>query len=62
MKLYLIHQVALPAVPERAEWRLDGRSLALSVSLSTTVSELKNILQRSTNMPIAKQKLHYEVS
>lgn len=53
-------QVALPSVPERAEWRLDGRSLSLSVSLSTSIAELKNILQRSTNMPIAKQKLHYE--
>ncbi|XP_075976034.1 splicing factor 3a subunit 1 isoform X2 [Anticarsia gemmatalis] len=53
-------QVALPSLPERAEWRLDGRSLPMSVSLSTTVAELKNLLQHSTKMPIAKQKLHYE--
>ncbi|PZC74042.1 hypothetical protein B5X24_HaOG208411 [Helicoverpa armigera] len=53
-------QVALPSLPERAEWRLDGRALALSVALSSSVAELKNLLQRSTNMPTAKQKLHYE--
>ncbi|KAG6441665.1 splicing factor 3A subunit 1 isoform X2 [Manduca sexta] len=53
-------QVVLPSLPERAEWRLDGRSLPLSLPLSTTVAEVKNILQRSTSMPTAKQKLHYE--
>ncbi|CAH2085834.1 unnamed protein product [Euphydryas editha] len=53
-------QVVLPAAPERSEWRLDGRTLQLSLPLSASVAELKNILQRSTNMPTAKQKLHYE--
>ncbi|XP_026759772.2 splicing factor 3A subunit 1 [Galleria mellonella] len=53
-------QVSLPSLPERADWRLDGRLLPLSVPLATTVAELKNMLQRSTNMPTAKQKLHYE--
>ncbi|CAH2217973.1 jg22574, partial [Pararge aegeria aegeria] len=52
--------VALPSLPERADWRLDGRTLQLSVSLATPVAELKNIVQRSTNMPTAKQKLQYE--
>ncbi|CAG9137340.1 unnamed protein product [Plutella xylostella] len=52
--------VALPACPERADWRLDGRALPLTVPLSATVAELKNMLHRATNMPPAKQKLHYE--
>ncbi|XP_053605415.1 splicing factor 3A subunit 1 [Plodia interpunctella] len=53
-------QVSLPLQPERGEWRLDGRALALSLPLSTAVADLKAMLQRSTNMPTAKQKLHYE--
>ncbi|XP_041988896.1 splicing factor 3A subunit 1 isoform X2 [Aricia agestis] len=53
-------QVMLPMAPERSEWRLDGRALPLQVSLASTVGELKSMLQRSTNMPTAKQKLHYE--
>ncbi|XP_061704373.1 splicing factor 3A subunit 1 [Cydia pomonella] len=52
--------VILPALPERAEWRLDGRALPLSVALGASVADLKTMLQRSTNMPIAKQKLQYE--
>lgn len=55
-------QVSIPSVPERSEWRLDGRTLPLTVSLTTTAGELKALLQRATNMPTAKQKLHYEVS
>ncbi|XP_045767260.1 splicing factor 3A subunit 1 [Maniola jurtina] len=53
-------QVVLPSLPDRADWRLDGRTLQLSLSLATSVSELKNIVQRATNMPTAKQKLQYE--
>ncbi|CAH3929805.1 unnamed protein product [Pieris brassicae] len=53
-------QVSLPQAPERAEWRLDGRVLSFPVTLSSTVADLKTNLQRATNMPIAKQKLHYE--
>lgn len=54
--------MVLPLAPERAEWRLDGRALALSLPLGAPVAELKALLQRATNMPIAKQKLHYDVS
>ncbi|CAK1543814.1 unnamed protein product [Leptosia nina] len=53
-------QVSLPQAPERSEWRLDGRLLSFGVSLASSVSDLKQNLQRATNMPIAKQKLHYE--
>ncbi|KPI99472.1 Splicing factor 3A subunit 1 [Papilio xuthus] len=53
-------QVSLPSLPERTEWRLDGRVLPLSVALSATAADLKALLQRATNMPTAKQKLHYE--
>ncbi|CAG4933737.1 unnamed protein product [Parnassius apollo] len=53
-------QVSIPSVPERSEWRLDGRMLPLNITLSTTAGELKALLQRATNMPTAKQKLHYE--
>ncbi|XP_028026204.1 splicing factor 3A subunit 1 [Bombyx mandarina] len=53
-------QVSLPAAPERAEWRLDGRAVPLTLPLSAAVAELKAMLQRATNMPTAKQKLHYE--
>ncbi|XP_068622459.1 splicing factor 3A subunit 1 [Battus philenor] len=53
-------QVSLPSLPERSEWRLDGRALPLNLPLETTAGELKALLQRATNMPTAKQKLHYE--
>lgn len=53
--------MVLPSQPDRADWRLDGRTLQLSLSLATSVSEVKNIVQRATNMPTAKQKLQYEV-
>ncbi|CAG9787430.1 unnamed protein product [Diatraea saccharalis] len=53
-------QVALPSLPERSEWRLDGRVVPLSIALGAPVAELKGMLQRATNMPTAKQKLHYE--
>ncbi|XP_049870646.1 splicing factor 3A subunit 1 isoform X2 [Pectinophora gossypiella] len=53
-------QVSVPSLPERSEWRLDGRALALSLPLATSVADVKAMLQRSTNMPQAKQKLHYE--
>ncbi|GBP52508.1 Splicing factor 3A subunit 1 [Eumeta japonica] len=52
--------VALPTLPERGEWRLDGRVVSFLLPLSTPVAELKNQLHRATNMPQAKQKLHYE--
>ncbi|XP_028161158.1 splicing factor 3A subunit 1 isoform X5 [Ostrinia furnacalis] len=53
-------QVSIPSQPERTEWRLDGRPIQVNLPLSTTVAELKALLQRSTLMPTAKQKLHYE--
>ncbi|KAL0831793.1 hypothetical protein ABMA28_001330 [Loxostege sticticalis] len=53
-------QVMTPSLPERSEWRLDGRPVHASLPLSTTVAELKALLQRTTLMPTAKQKLHYE--
>ncbi|KAL4714663.1 hypothetical protein ACJJTC_012580 [Scirpophaga incertulas] len=53
-------QVSLPLARERAEWRLDGRTLSLSAALAQPVAELKAALQRATGMPTAKQKLHYE--
>ncbi|OWR42516.1 putative spliceosome associated protein [Danaus plexippus plexippus] len=53
-------QVSVPMAPERSEWRLDGRTLSLSLPLAAPVSELKASLQRTTNMPTAKQKLYYE--
>ncbi|XP_050677820.1 splicing factor 3A subunit 1 [Leptidea sinapis] len=55
-----IIQVSLPSLPDRSEWRLDGRTLQLSVPLSTSAGELKNMVQRNTQMPTAKQKLQYE--
>lgn len=54
-------QVCLPAAPDRSEWRLDGRALRYSLPLTTLVSDLKQLLQQVTNMPQAKQKLHFEV-
>ncbi|CAG9580098.1 unnamed protein product [Danaus chrysippus] len=53
-------QVSVPMAPERSEWRLDGRTVSLSLPLAAPVSELKASLQRATNMPTAKQKLYYE--
>ncbi|KAM3967004.1 LOW QUALITY PROTEIN: splicing factor 3A subunit 1 [Aphomia sociella] len=53
-------QVSLPSLPDRTDWRLDGRVLSLSAALAGSVADLKNTLQRATNMPTAKQKLHYE--
>ncbi|KAJ2947293.1 hypothetical protein O0L34_g17009 [Tuta absoluta] len=53
-------QVSIPLAPERSEWRLDGRVVSFTLPLQAPVAELKNMLHRHTNMPQAKQKLHYE--
>lgn len=55
-------KVAIPVVPEKAEWKLNGQMLTLTLPLSETISNLKAKLQDETNMPPAKQKLFYDVS
>lgn len=55
-------KVAIPVLPEKAEWKLNGQVLTLTLPLTETISSLKAKLQDETNMPPAKQKLFYDVS
>lgn len=49
-------------LPEKAEWKLAGQTLAFTLPLSESISSLKAKIQEETNMPPAKQKLFYDVS
>lgn len=55
-------KVAIPVLPEKTEWKLNGQMLTLTLPLSETISNLKAKLQDETNMAPAKQKLFYDVS
>ncbi|XP_044258285.1 splicing factor 3A subunit 1 isoform X1 [Tribolium madens] len=53
-------KIAIPVVPEKAEWKLTGQMISLNVPLSESVSSIKSKIQEETNMPPAKQKLFYD--
>lgn len=53
-------KVAVPALPDKAEWRLNGQLLGYSLAPRDTVAQLKARLQDDTGMQPAKQKLHLD--
>lgn len=52
----------VPNVPDKAEWNLNGQTITFSMQLCDTVSAIKQKLFEILTMPVAKQKLQYEVS
>lgn len=46
---------------EKAEWKLNGQTLNITLQLSDTVSTMKALIHEQTGMPPGKQKLQYEV-
>lgn len=53
-------QIQVPNLSEKSEWRLNGQSFTIALSLTDSVSVLKMKIQDETGMPPAKQKISYE--
>ncbi|XP_054745845.1 splicing factor 3A subunit 1 [Anastrepha obliqua] len=53
-------QIQIPNVIDKSEWKLNGQTIAFSLSLTDIVSNLKAKIQDETGMPPAKQKISYE--
>ncbi|XP_032691580.1 splicing factor 3A subunit 1 [Odontomachus brunneus] len=52
--------IAVPMMTEKAEWKLNGQTLNITLQLSDTVSTMKALIHEQTGMPPGKQKLQYE--
>ncbi|KAL1475720.1 hypothetical protein MTO96_037075 [Rhipicephalus appendiculatus] len=53
-------RVQVPGAQEKAEWKLNGQVLTMTLPLTDTVSVLKAKLHEELGMPPGKQKLQYE--
>lgn len=53
-------QVQIPSASDKPEWRLNGQTVAITLSLTDTVTTLKQKLQDETGMVPAKQKISYD--
>lgn len=53
-------RVQVPGAAEKAEWKLNGQTLTLTLPLTDTISVLKAKLHEELGMPPGKQKLQYE--
>ncbi|XP_059611337.1 splicing factor 3A subunit 1 [Phlebotomus argentipes] len=53
-------QVQVPNMSEKPEWRLNGQTVSVTLSLTDTITALKSKLLDETGMPAAKQKISYE--
>lgn len=53
-------QVQAPSAVDKAEWRLNGQIISISIPLSDTISTLKSKIQEETSLPPAKQKISYD--
>lgn len=54
--------IAVPMMTEKAEWKLNGQTLSITLQLSDTIATMKARIHEQTGMPPGKQKLQYEVS
>lgn len=54
-------KVAVPLVPDKAEWKLKGQMLPITLQLRDSVSVIKAKIHEATGLPPGKQKLHWEV-
>ena len=52
--------VAVPSVPDKPEWKLDGQMMSLSLPLTETVNTIKQRIMEELGMPQGKQKLQHE--
>lgn len=52
--------IAVPMMAEKAEWKLNGQTLNLTLQLSDSVAVMKSQIHEQTGMPPGKQKLQYE--
>lgn len=46
---------------EKAEWKLNGQTLNITLQVSDTVATMKALIHEQIGMPPGKQKLQYEV-
>ncbi|XP_066149646.1 splicing factor 3A subunit 1 [Euwallacea fornicatus] len=53
-------KVAIPMMPEKSEWKLNGQMLAYTLPLTESVANLKAKIQEELSMPPAKQKLFFD--
>lgn len=53
--------IAVPMMTEKAEWKLNGQTLNITLQISDTVATMKALIHEQTGMPPGKQKLQYEV-
>lgn len=53
-------QVQAPTNVDKAEWRLSGQMIPITLSLSDSISTLKSKIQEETGLPPAKQKISHE--
>lgn len=53
-------KVQVPHSSEKAEWRLNGQVINLTLPYTDTLSVVKAKIHELTNMPPGKQKLQYE--
>ena len=51
----------VPHIPDKSEWNLNGQAITFNLKISDQVSVIKTKLSEILGMPIAKQKLQYEV-
>ncbi|XP_053980411.1 splicing factor 3A subunit 1 isoform X1 [Hylaeus volcanicus] len=52
--------IAVPMMTEKAEWKLNGQTLNITLQVSDSVATMKALIHEQTGMPPGKQKLQYE--
>ena len=53
-------KVAVPNMPDKPEWKLEGQMLSITLALTDTVNTLKAQIMEELGMPQGKQKLQHE--
>ncbi|XP_054265031.1 splicing factor 3A subunit 1 isoform X2 [Macrosteles quadrilineatus] len=53
-------KVQVPMMPDKAEWKLKGQMLTMTLPLRDSVSVIKAKIHEATSLPPGKQKLHWE--
>lgn len=51
-------KIMCPAMPEKAEWKLTGQTIELTLPLTDSVAAVKAKIHELTNMPPGKQKIN----
>jgi len=50
----------VPNMPDKAEWKLEGQMLTITLGLTETVNSIKSKIMEEIGMPQGKQKLQHE--